>query len=105
MAEITVFSRDGAEHRIEITAGVSLMEAIRSGGIDELVALCGGSCSCATCHVFIDPAFAQRLAPLSEDENDLLDGSDHRRATSRLSCQVILSQDLDGLAAIIAPEE
>lgn len=81
------------------------MEAIRDAGIDELLALCGGCCSCATCHVHVDPAFADRLPPMSEDESDLLDSSDHRRETSRLSCQVPLTDALAGLRVTIAPED
>jgi 2Fe-2S ferredoxin len=60
---------------------MTLMEAIREAGNDELLALCGGCCSCATCHVHVDPAFADRLPPIGADENDLLDSSDHRNAT------------------------
>jgi ferredoxin, 2Fe-2S len=82
-----------------------VMEVIRDGGVDELLALCGGCCSCATCHVHIDPEFADRLAPMSEDENDLLDSSDHRDERSRLSCQVPFSADLDGLKVTIAAED
>ena len=105
MAEILITTRNGTERRIPITPGYTLMEAIRDAGIDELMALCGGSCSCATCHVFIDPEFADRLPPISEDEDDLLDSSDHRGPTSRLSCQIPLSDALDGLAATIPPED
>jgi 2Fe-2S ferredoxin len=81
------------------------MEAIRDGGFDELLALCGGCCSCATCHVHVDPAFADLLPPMSEDENDLLDSSDHRDPTSRLSCQLPLTDALDGLKIRIAEED
>jgi 2Fe-2S ferredoxin len=105
MAEITVTARDGTEHRIGITPGMTLMETIRNQGVDELLALCGGSCSCATCHVFVAPGFAERLPPMSEDESDLLDSSDHRGTASRLSCQIPLSEDLDGLEVTIAPED
>ena len=78
---------------------------IRDSGFDELLALCGGCCSCATCHVYVDPAFADSLPAMSEDENDLLDSSDHRNDTSRLSCQVVLTDALDGLRVTIAPED
>jgi 2Fe-2S ferredoxin len=105
MGELAITTRDGTEHRIAIAEGLSLMEAIRNAGIDELLALCGGSCSCATCHVYIDPAFAEQLPPVSDDENDLLDSSDHRNETSRLSCQIELSVRLAGLKASIAPED
>jgi 2Fe-2S ferredoxin len=81
------------------------MEVIRDEGFDELLALCGGCCSCATCHVYIDPAFAGALPAMSEDENDLLDSSDNRNETSRLSCQVPVTADLEGLKVTIAPED
>ncbi len=105
MPSLTVITREGDETVIDGEAGLSLMEAIRDAGIDELLALCGGCCSCATCHVHVDPAFADRLPAMSEDENDLLDSSDHRDATSRLSCQIPLTDALDGLKVTIAKED
>jgi len=104
MAQITVTARDASVHRIAITPGISLMEAIRAAGIDELLALCGGSCSCATCHVFVGPAFLEGLEPISQDEHDLLDSTDVRNETSRLACQILLADGLDGLTATIAPQ-
>ena len=105
MAELTIVTREGVEHRLDLEPGITLMETIRNAGIDELLALCGGSCSCATCHVHVDPAFADRLPPMSEDENDLLDSSDHRDATSRLSCQIQVTAALDGMRVRIAEED
>ncbi len=105
MPKLTVVNREGEERTVETASGVSVMEAIRDNGFDELLALCGGCCSCATCHVFIDPAFADRLPEMSEDENDLLDSSDHRSESSRLSCQLPLTDELDGLRVTIAPED
>lgn len=105
MPKIVVVNRAGEEKAVEVDAGLSVMEAIRDNGFDELLALCGGCCSCATCHVYIDPAFADKVAPMSEDENDLLDSSDHRNETSRLSCQVQLTAALEGLRVTIAPED
>ena len=75
MVDITVSTREGEERLLAASEGSSLMEVIRDAGIDELLALCGGCCSCATCHVHVDPAFASLLPPMSEDENDLLDSS------------------------------
>jgi ferredoxin, 2Fe-2S len=103
--KLLVINRAGEESTVEAQNGLTLMEAIRDNGFDELLALCGGCCSCATCHVFIEPAFVDQLPPISEDENDLLDSSDHRDETSRLSCQVQLSAALDGLRVRIAPED
>lgn len=105
MPKLVIVTRDGEEKAIEGEAGLSVMEIIRDNGVDELLALCGGCCSCATCHVHVDAAFMDKLPALSDDENDLLDSSDHRNEYSRLSCQLRFSEDLDGLRVIIAPED
>ncbi|MEO0032491.1 MAG: hypothetical protein RIS94_2249 [Pseudomonadota bacterium] len=105
MPKLIVVDRSGEEKTVEADAGLSVMEAIRDNGFDELLALCGGCCSCATCHVYVDPAFAGAIEAMSEDENDLLDSSDHRNETSRLSCQVKITDALDGLRVTIAPED
>ena len=105
MPKLIVVNRAGEEREVEAAAGLSVMEAIRDNGFDELLALCGGCCSCATCHVHVDPAFADKLPAMSEDENDLLDSSDTRDATSRLSCQIPFTDALDGLKVTIAEED
>lgn len=105
MPKLTVVTREGEEKTIEAADGLSVMEILRDNGFDELLALCGGCCSCATCHVHVDPAFADKLVAISEDENDLLDSSDHRNEFSRLSCQINFSEELDGLKVTIAPED
>lgn len=103
MSEITVITRDGQAHSIPAEIGVSVMEIIRDAGIDDLAALCGGSCSCATCHVYVD-SDAPGLAARSPAEDDLLSGSDYRTETSRLSCQLVFNESLEGLRVTIAPE-
>ena len=105
MPNIHVVRRDGQAGSIEPQGSTTLMEAIREAGFDELLALCGGCCSCATCHVHVDADCFDALPRMSEDENDLLDGSDHRNAWSRLSCQVKLTDALDGLRVTIAQED
>ena len=105
MPKLIVELRGGEERELEGEAGLSVMEVIRDGGIDEILALCGGNCSCATCHVHIDPAFAGLLKPMSEDENDLLESTSDRDATSRLSCQVQFGPALDGMRVKIAEED
>jgi Ferredoxin len=105
MPQITVVNHSGEESTVEATEGRTLMETIRDGGFDELLALCGGCCSCATCHVHIDPAFMDKLPAMSEDENDLLDSSDHRTEYSRLSCQIPVTPALEGCKVTIAPED
>lgn len=105
MAQLVVVTRDGTERAITGDAKLSVMENIRDAGFDELLALCGGCCSCATCHVFVDPAFADKLPKMGEDENDLLDSTSSRNPQSRLSCQLPFSDSLDGLRVTIAPED
>ncbi len=105
MPKLVVVNRAGEERSVEASSGLSVMEAIRDNGFDELLALCGGCCSCATCHVHVDPAFADKLPPMSADEDDLLESSDHRQANSRLSCQIPFGEHLDGLRVAIAPED
>lgn len=105
MVKVVVVNREGEENVVEGTAGLTLMEVIRDNGFDELLALCGGCCSCATCHVYVDPAFKGALPPKSEDEDDLLESSDHKTDDSRLSCQVPVTEDMEGIRVTIAPED
>lgn len=105
MIRILVQARDGDVREISGNVGTTLMEAIRNNGFDELLSLCGGCCSCATCHVFIAPEFAANMPIMSADEDALLDSSAHRSAGSRLSCQISLGEELDGLRVRIAPED
>ena len=105
MPTLYVTTREGETLELNGQSGLSVMEIIRDGGVDELLALCGGCCSCATCHVHVDAAFADKVAPMGEDENDLLDSSDDRDETSRLSCQIPFTDDLDGLRVTIAKED
>jgi ferredoxin len=81
------------------------MEAIRDAGIDDMLALCGGCCSCATCHVYVDGPFADKLTPVNEPEDELLSASEHRTPGSRLSCQMTVMPEMDGLAVTLAPQE
>ncbi|CAN7636101.1 2Fe-2S iron-sulfur cluster-binding protein [Phenylobacterium sp. LjRoot225] len=104
MPQLTVSTADGETYTLEAPIGMSVMEVIRDGGVDELLALCGGVSSCATCHVYVDPEFADLVPVISEDENDLLDASSHRDGRSRLSCQIRMSDSLAGLRVTIAPE-
>lgn len=105
MPELIVTTRDGETRSLDAGVGMSAMETIRDAGIDEMLALCGGVCSCATCHVHVDPKFAALAPPISEDESDLLDSSSHRNEWSRLSCQIRMSDSLSGLRMTIAQED
>jgi 2Fe-2S ferredoxin len=105
MPKLIVVTRDGTETPVEGQEGLSVMEVIRDNGFDELLALCGGCCSCATCHVHVDERWLGMLPKMHGDEDDLLDSSDHRVASSRLSCQIPMSAALDGMRVRIAPED
>jgi 2Fe-2S ferredoxin len=106
MNEFVRVEMRGGEHReIAATPGHSIMEILRDGGVDEILALCGGCCSCATCHIIVAPDWFAKLEPMSEDEDDLLDTSSSREAYSRLSCQILFDAALSGIEVRIAPEE
>ncbi|TCP33297.1 2Fe-2S iron-sulfur cluster-binding protein [Sphingomonas sp. BK235] len=105
MPKLIVETRAGEEREIDGAAGLSVMEVIREAGIDEILALCGGCCSCATCHVHVDPAFVALLPPMSQDEDDLLDATSDRDSTSRLSCQIEFGPALDGLRVRVGADD
>jgi 2Fe-2S ferredoxin len=105
MPKLTIVMRTGAQAHVIVETGQTLMDAIHSAGIRELLAICGGMCSCSTCHVHIDPAFAPLLPPMQEEEEDMLMSSDYRTAESRLSCQIPVTDELDGLRLTIVPKE
>ena len=105
MPRLVVTTRDGETHEVDAKSDLSVMEVIRSAGFDEMLALCGGCCSCATCHVHVAPGWLPGLPPMTEDENDLLDTTSDRDETSRLSCQLPFSGALDGLTVTIAADD
>ena len=101
---LRVVNRNGVEVEVQASAGSSLMEPLRDIE-DGVAAICGGMCSCATCHVYIDESWVGKLPAAHSDETDMLQDLVSRRPNSRLSCQVTLTDALDGLKATIAPEE
>lgn len=105
MVTLKIITRDGDKHEIEGNVGDNLMEAIRDSEYGDLLAICGGCCSCATCHVYVASDYTDKSSKVSEDEDDLLDSSDHRQELSRLSCQVVLTEEYNGMEVIIAPED
>ena len=105
MAKLYVTDRDGNEHVLDAESGLSVMEAIREidGGVE---ALCGGMCSCATCHVFIESPWTERLTEPRDDELELLEDTEcFQPEGSRLSCQITMTDELDGMRLTVAPEE
>lgn len=105
MTKLVVTTRRGETHTLDTSIGSSVMETIRDSGIDGILALCGGACSCATCHVYVAPEYSEAVTPMSQDEHDLLEGSSHRNERSRLSCQIRMNESLSGLHVTIAPED
>ncbi|MBP7335275.1 2Fe-2S iron-sulfur cluster-binding protein [Niveispirillum sp.] len=105
MPIITVISRAGEERQVAAEIGRTLMQVVRDdSGFEDLVAMCGGCLSCATCHVHVEGAAEGVLPPLGPDEDDLLTGSPGRSASSRLSCQVPITEKLEGIRVRIADE-
>jgi 2Fe-2S ferredoxin len=106
MPKVTYIQPDGAEITLDARDGDSVMETAVKNGVRGIVAECGGACACATCHVFIDEAFTDTVGEPGPLEDDMLDGAaSDRQANSRLSCQVKMSAELDGLVVRIAPEQ
>jgi 2Fe-2S ferredoxin len=99
--KILVTDQSGIEHELEGLDGWRTMEVIRDWGLN-IKAECGGACSCATCHVYVDEAWVDKLPPPSDDEEDLLFSTLDKKPNSRLSCQILLSDELDGMKVTLA---
>jgi 2Fe-2S ferredoxin len=98
MPSITYINADGDRQEVDVAAGTTIKDAAIANGIDGIVAECGGNAMCATCHVYVDPAWAERLPAMAPVEDELLeDTASPREPTSRLGCQVAVGADLDGL--------
>ena len=95
--------RDGTTQPVDARPGRSLMLNIRKPG--EIQAICGGEASCGTCHVYVAEDWLGRLPPIKDDEETILAFSDWRQANSRLSCQIRVTEELDGLSVTVAPED
>ena len=106
MARMTVIDRDGGEQDVEAQTGVSVMEVLRDSGDFGVAAICGGLCSCATCHVYIDEAWMSKLKARHNDEMEILVAlTSFKPGNSRLSCQVPFTAELDGIKVAVAPED
>ena len=105
MARITYILHDGTEHTVEAEPGMTVMEAAVKNGIPGIAAECGGACACATCHVYVTDGWYEKLPAPSEAEIDMLDMAlAVEPGSSRLSCQVICSDETDGIKVTVAPE-
>ena len=101
--KILVTDREGNNHILKGDNNSTLMEIIRDEGVD-IEAACGGCCACATCHVYIDEKWVNKLNPKDDDEESMLDQAFDVKKNSRLSCQIHLNEELDGLELELAPE-
>ncbi|MEQ8652674.1 MAG: 2Fe-2S iron-sulfur cluster-binding protein [Kiloniellales bacterium] len=105
MAKITYIEFNGTAHEVEVANGLTVMEGARDNNIPGIEAACGGACSCSTCHVYVDPAWVGRLPEKDEIEEDMLDFAfEPDPETSRLTCQLTVTDELDGLI-VRMPEE
>ncbi len=104
MVNITFIETDDSERHVEADVGFSLMEAATRNGVQGIAAECGGQCSCATCHVYIEGGFFEKVGPPQDDEEDMLDFSEDRKPNSRLGCQVEISEELNGMVVRVVGE-
>ena len=104
MAKITFIQPDGSRQEVVAEPGMTVMEAARKELVPGIEAECGGACACATCHVYVDDVWMEKTGPASAMEQDMLDFAYDVRPTSRLSCQIKVSEDLDGLVVTV-PEK
>ncbi len=99
--KIIVTDQSGHTHELEAIDGWRVMEIIRDHGL-PIKAECGGACACATCHVYVEPEWLEKIPPMRDEENQMLDEAFDVQDNSRLSCQIIMEEDLDGLRVTLA---
>ncbi len=97
MTTIVYIEHDGTRHEVDAENGLSVMEVAVKNNIPGIDADCGGACACATCHVYVDPAYAEKTGTPAPMEESMLDFASERQDTSRLSCQITISDALEGL--------
>jgi 2Fe-2S ferredoxin len=104
LPRLTFVAPDGESQDVEAETGLSVMEAATRGGIEGILGDCGGACACATCHIYVDPKWIDKLPPKSDIEADMLDCTANPKNNSRLACQIPITAQLDGMI-IFVPEE
>ena len=105
MPKITYIQKDGTRTDVEVDNGYSVMEGAINNQIDGIVAECGGACACATCHGYIDESWMDKLPPMDDMEDSMLDAAFERKSNSRLTCQIEVSDALDGLVVHVAEND
>jgi 2Fe-2S ferredoxin len=105
MVKITFIQPDGREQTVEGEPGMTVMETAKKHLVDGIEAECGGACACATCHVYVDDQWRERVGPPAEMEEDMLDFAFDVRESSRLSCQIKVTPELDGLVVLVPDKQ
>lgn len=105
MPRIIFIQHDGSERSVEARSGQSVMQAAVDALVPGILADCGGCCTCATCHAYVDPAWLERVPPAGADEAIMVDCAMHVEANSRLTCQIEVSDALDGLVVRLPPSQ
>ena len=105
MPKVIYIALDGERHEVEVETGYTVMEGAINNNIDGIVAECGGACACATCHSYIEEAWLTKLPQMDDMEDSMLDAAYERKDNSRLTCQIEMSEELDGLVVNVADNE
>lgn len=105
MSKVKYIDVDGECSEYDVANGLSVMEGAVANGVAGILAICGGSCACSTCHAYIDEAWIERVGPPNEIEESTLELTMDRRPQSRLTCQIVMSDELDGLIVQVADNE
>lgn len=105
MPKIIFLTPEGTRHEVEVEKGYSVMEGAINNNIDGIVAECGGACACATCHAYIDESWLSKMPEMDDMEDSMLDAAFERKDNSRLTCQIEMSDDLDGLVVQVAEND
>lgn len=105
MPKVVFIEPGGGRREIVAPIGITLMEAARQNGVHGVVAQCGGACACATCHVYVDPEWLVKLEPLEDMEQGMLETAWEPRSNSRLSCQIQITAELDGLRVTVPQQQ
>ena len=105
MPNVTYIDADGERTESEVANGLSVMEGAIARGVSGILAICGGSCACSTCHAYVDDAWIEMVGPANEIEESTLELATDRRPGSRLTCQIVMRPELDGLVIQVADNE
>jgi 2Fe-2S ferredoxin len=105
MPNITYVESNGTEHTVDVEENMNLMEGSTINLLPGIEGMCGGICSCCTCHVYIEDEWADKCNAMTDGEERLLEGSQHRKDSSRLGCQVIITYEMDGMRVLLPPDQ